>query len=152
MVDYAEYLQSAAWAAKRVEALERAAYRCQLCNSDRRLAVHHRTYERLGDELPADLTVLCNGCHERFHGHRGAHRTAPVIELAPRRHGHEAHERRQAAVNRAVATLVEGTVYTTAEIGAIAGLSASYAGPRLAALERRMLIVRVRRGRWMLPT
>lgn len=30
--------------------------------------MHHRTYERLGRERPADLTVLCESCHQRYHG------------------------------------------------------------------------------------
>lgn len=31
-----------------------------------RLHVHHRTYERLGEELPEDLVVLCEVCHEAY--------------------------------------------------------------------------------------
>lgn len=38
-----------------------------MCNSRNRPQVHHRTYERLGDERPADLTVLCQRCHRLFH-------------------------------------------------------------------------------------
>lgn len=30
------------------------------------LDVHHRTYERLGNESPDDLTVLCRDCHKLF--------------------------------------------------------------------------------------
>ena len=36
------------------------------------LEVHHRTYERLGEELASDLTVLCNRCHHVHHQHSGA--------------------------------------------------------------------------------
>ena len=66
-VVYAEYLQSDAWRERRDAALERAGHRCQLCNSDAPLHVHHRTYDRLGAELPQDLTVLCEHCHQKFH-------------------------------------------------------------------------------------
>lgn len=67
VLSYAEYLRSPAWKSKRDEAIEHADRRCQLCNSDERLNVHHRTYERLGSELPTDLIVLCKDCHAKFH-------------------------------------------------------------------------------------
>lgn len=66
-VPYSDYLQTAHWSVVREEALERAGHRCQLCGSQRRLEVHHRTYERLFDELPEDLIVLCRHCHAKFH-------------------------------------------------------------------------------------
>lgn len=66
---YAEYLRSAGWQARRQEALARAGYRCQVCNSTSRLEVHHRTYANRGNERPEDLTVLCAACHGRFHEH-----------------------------------------------------------------------------------
>lgn len=31
--------------------------------------VHHLTYERMGDELLADLVLLCLDCHEDIHPH-----------------------------------------------------------------------------------
>lgn len=65
---YQEYLKSPEWAATRRWALERAEHRCQVCNSDGPLDVHHRTYERLGHEWPSDLTVLCRDCHGLYHG------------------------------------------------------------------------------------
>lgn len=61
------YLRSEHWLRVRREALARAAHRCQVCNTDKALDVHHRTYERLGAERPADLTVLCRRCHDIFH-------------------------------------------------------------------------------------
>lgn len=65
--EYEAYLRSPAWQAKRAGALDAAGRRCQVCNTDRHLDVHHRTYERFGDEDPGDLTVLCRQCHELFH-------------------------------------------------------------------------------------
>ena len=48
--------------------LEVAGYRCQVCNGDEKLNVHHRTYERYpGRERLADLTVLCERCHKKHH-------------------------------------------------------------------------------------
>ena len=65
---YADYLQTPEWSARRQRAFKRAWFRCQLCNSSKGgLNVHHRTYERLGDERDSDLIVLCEKCHEIFH-------------------------------------------------------------------------------------
>lgn len=67
---YAEYIVSEAWRIKCREALERAAYKCQLCAKDKKLSVHHNTYDRLGKELPQDLVVLCQKCHNVYHAKR----------------------------------------------------------------------------------
>lgn len=74
---YAAYLRTEHWMIVREAALTRAMRRCQLCNSDRSLEVHHRTYERLGAERADDLTVLCSSCHELFH-FRGDRRPTSV--------------------------------------------------------------------------
>lgn len=66
-MDYKAYIRSPEWRAKRQWALERAGHRCQLCNRSKDLEVHHRTYERLGAELPGDLIVLDHECHSVFH-------------------------------------------------------------------------------------
>ena len=65
--DYEAYLKSDEWASRREFILEWADYRCQVCNSPHDLHVHHRAYERVGHEDPADLTVLCMWCHDLFH-------------------------------------------------------------------------------------
>jgi len=64
---YEEYLKTPEWAEKRANALQRADYRCQICNSPHSLHVHHRTYENRGDEQLEDLTVLCDDCHVLYH-------------------------------------------------------------------------------------
>jgi hypothetical protein len=69
---YGEYLQTPHWQHKREEKLRAMGYRCQLCNrasSEAALDVHHRTYERRGEERDEDLTVLCRECHYRHHEH-----------------------------------------------------------------------------------
>lgn len=69
---YAKYMRSERWASLRAAALSRAGNRCQVCNSDLLLQVHHRKYpERLEWEDPMDLTVLCRRCHDLFHNVRG---------------------------------------------------------------------------------
>jgi hypothetical protein len=64
---YREYLQTCEWHEKRAAARARAGERCQVCNSDGPLDVHHRTYEPRGDEREEDLIVLCRSCHDLFH-------------------------------------------------------------------------------------
>lgn len=65
--DYLAYLQSEAWQIRRKWKLEQADHRCQVCNSDEQLHVHHRTYDRIGNERENDLTVLCRDCHALYH-------------------------------------------------------------------------------------
>lgn len=65
--EYQQHLRSPEWAVVRRLALEQAAHACRLCGSDERLDVHHRTYDRLGAELLADVVVLCRSCHNRHH-------------------------------------------------------------------------------------
>lgn len=79
---YADYLQTPEWKARSAAAKQRAGHRCQVCNSPSRLQAHHRTYERRGREEDGDLTVLCDGCHERHH-HAGSPDAVPVLPAAP---------------------------------------------------------------------
>jgi len=64
---YGEYLQTDEWQETRRKALKRAQFKCQLCNSGGQLNVHHRTYERRGEEDYTDLIVLCKNCHSKHH-------------------------------------------------------------------------------------
>ena len=69
-INYREYILSHEWKVKAKTAKKNAGYRCQLCNRHKdevTLHAHHRTYDRLGDELPEDITVLCADCHAKFH-------------------------------------------------------------------------------------
>lgn len=65
--EYKTYIQSGEWRITRLEAIERAGGKCQLCSKSGRLHVHHNTYERLGKELPTDLVALCERCHDLYH-------------------------------------------------------------------------------------
>lgn len=60
--EYIAYLASPAWKAERQRALRRASYRCERCGA-RATEVNHKTYARLGRELPKDLEALCSRCH-----------------------------------------------------------------------------------------
>jgi hypothetical protein len=65
--DYSTYLLTIGWKMRRDMAIWRAAGRCQVCYGMDRLEAHHRTYDRLGEEMDSDITVLCHECHELFH-------------------------------------------------------------------------------------
>jgi hypothetical protein len=60
---YIDYLNSETWRKRRYAALEAVEFRCQLCGETDSLEVHHLTYERLGNEDPSDLFVICKGHH-----------------------------------------------------------------------------------------
>lgn len=66
-VDYDAYIQSPRWKRKAAAAKERALNQCQGCGRPGFLVTlnaHHRTYTRLGYEIPEDITVLCQpDCH-----------------------------------------------------------------------------------------
>ena len=64
---YDEYLQTEHWQSVRKNALKRARYKCQACNSSGELHVHHKTYDHLGQEWPSDLLVVCADCHAKIH-------------------------------------------------------------------------------------
>lgn len=42
--------------------------RCELCNGQTASQMHHKTYQRAGNELPEDLALICRYCHEAIHG------------------------------------------------------------------------------------
>ena len=67
---YSNYLQSEEWQSRRILALERAEYWCQECRNAIATQVHHRTYARVGFELPDDLEALCAGCHKEKHWYK----------------------------------------------------------------------------------
>jgi len=69
------YYMTAHWRRIRGKYLKRS---CERCGHDPRrgrgrgLNLHHKTYARLGAELPGDLVTLCVFCHEYAHGLRAA--------------------------------------------------------------------------------
>jgi len=72
-VNYYEYIRSDEWRAKANAAKRRVGYRCQVCNkhsNEVQLDAHHRTYERLGQEFPDDITILCRDCHTLYETNR----------------------------------------------------------------------------------
>lgn len=93
-MNYKQYISSNAWrrGAARLAALAAAGNRCSLCPSEgspeNPIEVHHRTYERLGEERPEDLTALCRSCHHEVTNFQRARtyavrvpKRADVVEL-----------------------------------------------------------------------
>lgn len=67
--DYAEYLASSEWGAKRKQYKASGRIWACICGDDGDgLELHHLTYERVGgDELLDDLEPLCGSCHALVH-------------------------------------------------------------------------------------
>jgi 5-methylcytosine-specific restriction endonuclease McrA len=61
------YLNSPQWRCRRSEAIGRARFRCENCGRERRLQVHHLSYDHERDEWAQDLKALCVSCHLRVH-------------------------------------------------------------------------------------
>jgi len=87
-LNYYEYLRSDEWFMTRLMTLIVARFCCEFCGhpADDRgmgLDVHHLSYDRLGDELPGDLIVLCRDCHTD--AHQFPKRLAEIKAFAARR-------------------------------------------------------------------
>lgn len=69
-MNYRDFLATPYWKAIAAHAKYKAGYRCQLCNSHLSLSTHHRNYAIHGKEHDHinELIVLCNHCHQKFHG------------------------------------------------------------------------------------
>ncbi len=61
---YRSYLASPEWQVKRLAAITRDGGECRICAERFDLEVHHKTYDRVGDEAENDLTTLCDKCHK----------------------------------------------------------------------------------------
>jgi len=67
---YYSYLESKQWLEIRVELLYTRGCKCEKCKKDfepQKLQIHHITYDRLFNELPSDLLVVCGRCHMELH-------------------------------------------------------------------------------------
>lgn len=62
--EYSEYLLSDEWKAKRKQKLIQGGGKCEVCGTQKRLQIHHLTYERIFREELSDLMILCRKHHE----------------------------------------------------------------------------------------
>tara|TARA_Y100000310_G_scaffold184952_1_gene185047 strand:- start:128 stop:520 length:393 start_codon:yes stop_codon:yes gene_type:complete len=75
---YREYLASPEWKAKRQDTFYKQGKVCRVCGNKKGLQIHHRRYRHqgksiLGNELNANLLVICKRCHmlwHHFHGYK----------------------------------------------------------------------------------
>lgn len=65
---YHQYLMSSQWESKRQELFKLRGKKCERCQDTKDIQVHHKTYDRLGQEKLTDLEVLCSACHQKEHG------------------------------------------------------------------------------------
>ena len=50
------------------QVLQRDGWRCQMCGSMERLAIHHRKFRsQAGDDAEENLVTLCAKCHAQAH-------------------------------------------------------------------------------------
>lgn len=66
--EYVKYIGSYEWKLKRLALFKERGKQCERCGGANMLHVHHKTYERLFNELPQDLEILCKICHLKEHG------------------------------------------------------------------------------------
>jgi len=75
---YQEYLQSKHWKNKKKEYYNKNKRKCTKCGSEKDLHLHHKTYQRVGNELLKDLTCLCANCHSEEHKRLNANKKSKV--------------------------------------------------------------------------
>jgi 5-methylcytosine-specific restriction endonuclease McrA len=80
---YGHYLNSVHWKDKKSKFYSSGRFfgACAVCVSTKDLEVHHRTYERVGNEPVSDLVCLCRKCHEKFHSKKKTTKTQPSEPL-----------------------------------------------------------------------
>jgi hypothetical protein len=79
---YENHLRSDKWRELCRRVRERDRGMCQECLQQPGDHVHHKTYERMGDELLSDLVLLCRDCHEEIHPHMNTDRAAAESALS----------------------------------------------------------------------
>jgi 5-methylcytosine-specific restriction endonuclease McrA len=63
---YEKHIKSQKWRNIRDSMFKLRGKKCESCGeSSYALEVHHLTYERMGNESPKDLMVLCKECHKK---------------------------------------------------------------------------------------
>ena len=69
MMPYKDFLKTPYWKTVSEKKRREVNYRCQICNLNGKLSVHHRTYNFHGYEHLhlKELVVLCDECHKTHH-------------------------------------------------------------------------------------
>ena len=61
---YNDHLNSDEWRDLKRKIVRERGNMCERCGSAGLLHLHHKTYDRLGEELPSDLELVCVDCHK----------------------------------------------------------------------------------------
>lgn len=64
---YKSYLKTEHWQHFRKEVIDHYDGKCAVCNSEKELNVHHRSYKNRGRETFNDVVLLCRDCHSKIH-------------------------------------------------------------------------------------
>lgn len=82
-MEYQNFLKTPYWQAIAAYVKYKAGHRCRLCNSPHDLVTHHRNYRVHGYEHAhmEELTVLCDGCHSKFHNQMSKSRFKAKLAL-----------------------------------------------------------------------
>lgn len=64
---YSDYINSKHWKEYKNNVYKNKKNCCEICGSEKRLIVHHKTYERLGEEKILDTMIVCAKCHDAIH-------------------------------------------------------------------------------------
>lgn len=67
---YKQYLKSKKWAEKKFELFSLRGEKCERCQSEIDLQVHHKNYRTIFNEDLEDLEILCSKCHKAEHDAR----------------------------------------------------------------------------------
>lgn len=68
---YRAYLLSPEWLTIKIDIIQQRGCKCEKCGKKGKpneLHLHHKTYDRLYNELATDLQLLCPPCHKGVHG------------------------------------------------------------------------------------
>jgi hypothetical protein len=72
-IRYERRIKSVPWKNMRRDFMRLRGPKCERCErTTTDLALHHKTYERLGRESPSDVELLCPNCHTRADAERAA--------------------------------------------------------------------------------
>lgn len=93
--NYFAYIKSSQWRQRTRAYYALHGNACAVCADTKTVQLHHKTYERLGEEMDADLIPLCDAHHKAFHSTIGGSKKNMVLEtdafVQGERHDNEAH-------------------------------------------------------------
>ena len=69
---YNKRISSQQWKNMKCDIAKMRGNKCERCESQLKLSLHHKTYERLGKEPLSDLELLCEECHRKADEQRAA--------------------------------------------------------------------------------